>query len=62
MSELKLSTHGSKSRLCWCLQSADQIAVLDAGKVVELGTHDDLMQQGGFYKRLISSQSLSLAR
>lgn len=48
--------------LCCIPQAADQIAVLDAGKVVELGTHDELIEQGGYYKRLISSQSLSLSR
>lgn len=43
-------------------QAADQIAVLDAGSVVELGTHEELVAQGGRYKQLINSQSLSLSR
>ena len=36
--------------------------MLDAGSVVELGTHEELVAQGGRYKQLINSQSLSLSR
>ncbi|ARX88522.1 multidrug ABC transporter permease [Streptomyces alboflavus] len=32
--------------------AADRIAVLDAGRVVEQGTHDDLVALGGRYARL----------
>ena len=38
------------------IQSADHILVLDKGKVVEQGTHDELMAKGGFYKQLYQSQ------
>ena len=38
------------------IQSADQILVLDGGKVVEQGTHQELMAQGGTYKNLYSLQ------
>lgn len=31
---------------------ADQIAVIDGGRVVEKGTHDQLLAQGGLYKRM----------
>ena len=31
---------------------ADQIAVLEAGKLVELGSHDELVSAGGLYQRL----------
>ena len=34
---------------------ADRIAVLDQGRLVELGSHDDLVAGGGFYARLWES-------
>lgn len=38
------------------IQTADQIAVLDKGYVVEIGTHADLLKQGGLYAQLHSMQ------
>ena len=38
------------------IRSADHILVLDKGKVVEQGTHDELMAMNGFYRRLYQSQ------
>jgi subfamily B ATP-binding cassette protein MsbA len=38
------------------IQRAHQIAVLDQGKVVELGTHADLLQRQGHYSRLYTMQ------
>ena len=38
------------------VQKADQIAVLDQGQVVEVGTHEKLLQKGGYYSRLYSMQ------
>ncbi|MEO1429173.1 MAG: ATP-binding cassette domain-containing protein [Cyanobacteria bacterium J06633_8] len=38
------------------VQKADQIAVLEQGRVVEVGTHKELLQKGGYYKRLYSMQ------
>jgi len=38
------------------IQSADNILVLDGGKVVEQGNHESLMAQKGFYYRLYQSQ------
>ncbi len=38
------------------VQQADQIAVLEQGQVVEVGTHDELLQKNGYYSRLYSMQ------
>lgn len=35
---------------------ADRIAVLDEGKIVEIGTHEELLLKGGEYKKLYESQ------
>ncbi|MFB2896308.1 ABC transporter ATP-binding protein [Aerosakkonemataceae cyanobacterium BLCC-F50] len=38
------------------IQKADQIAVLEQGRVVEVGSHEELLNKGGFYTRLYSLQ------
>ena len=38
------------------VQKADQIAVLDQGRVVEVGNHNELLQKNGYYKRLYLMQ------
>ncbi|MFY8203047.1 MAG: ABC transporter ATP-binding protein [Sediminibacterium sp.] len=38
------------------IRKADQILVLERGKIIEKGTHQHLMEQGGFYKALNEMQ------
>ncbi|MBD3885551.1 ABC transporter ATP-binding protein [Phormidium tenue FACHB-886] len=38
------------------VQKADQIAVMEQGQVVELGTHSELLKKGGYYTRLCKLQ------
>lgn len=42
------------------IQNADKIVVLDHGKIVEEGTHHDLLEQQGLYARLVEMQSFSV--
>jgi subfamily B ATP-binding cassette protein MsbA len=39
------------------IQKADLIVVLEAGKIIESGTHEELLQKAGLYQKLISMQS-----
>jgi ATP-binding cassette subfamily B protein len=40
------------------VRNADQIAVLDHGRIVELGRHDDLLAMDGYYASLYQKQQL----
>ena len=41
------------------VRAADRIYVLDRGKVIEQGTHEQLMQAGGRYAELFALQAAS---
>ncbi|MGX7205704.1 ABC transporter ATP-binding protein [Enterococcus pingfangensis] len=38
------------------IQNADQILVLDHGRIVEIGQHHELLQKNGYYKKLYQAQ------
>ena len=40
------------------VRNADRVIVLDKGKVVEQGTHDELCEMNGIYKKLVLRQLL----
>lgn len=41
------------------IKKADKILVMDAGLVVETGTHKELLKKGGYYSRLYEAQFLA---
>tara|TARA_B110000027_G_scaffold118216_1_gene130053 strand:- start:525 stop:2300 length:1776 start_codon:yes stop_codon:yes gene_type:complete len=43
------------------IQKASNILVMDAGVIVEQGTHEALLKKGGYYKNLYEAQFLSVA-
>ena len=43
------------------IRDVDNILVLDEGKVVEQGTHEQLLSHGGMYAQLVSAQMTGAA-
>jgi ATP-binding cassette subfamily B multidrug efflux pump len=42
------------------IQHADQICVVEAGRIVERGSHDELLGRGGLYRALYDRQFVDL--
>jgi len=41
------------------IKKADKILVMDAGQIVETGTHQELLKKGGYYRNLYEAQFLA---
>jgi len=41
------------------IQNADKIVVIEAGKIVEMGSHSELIQREGLYRKLIEMQQFT---
>jgi ABC-type bacteriocin/lantibiotic exporter with double-glycine peptidase domain len=60
LSRLQVSRIVISHRLS-AIRNADQILVLDGGRVISRGRHDQLIQEGGMYKDLFGPASLGLS-
>ena len=42
------------------VRHADQILVVDSGKIVQKGRHEELMKQDGIYKRFVNAREMAV--
>lgn len=61
LADLKVTSITIAHRLS-TIMNADLILVMDGGKLVERGTHDELVAQAGLYATLVAAQSLREGR
>ena len=54
---LKIACVTPPLRVADCTYNADQIIVVDHGRIAEQGTHTSLMERNGIYAKLIEMQS-----
>ena len=43
------------------VRHADQIVVVDKGRIVQQGTHEQLMKQDGIYKRFVDARQQAVS-
>ena len=43
------------------VRHADQILVMDEGKIVQKGTHEELMKEQGIYRKFIDQRNLAVS-
>lgn len=43
------------------VRHADQIVVVNQGKITQQGTHEELMKQDGIYRRFVDSRELAVS-
>ena len=55
---MHITTHQIVAHKLSTVKKADQIAVLDGGTIAEIGTHDELINKGGPYARLVKLQKM----
>ena len=56
-----MNLKGSRCRLS-TVRTADSIMVMEQGRVVEEGTHEDLVMEGGIYASLVARQTSTESR